>query len=163
MPKTTFPSLETLRTDFSTIQLSESESFYWSAREQTVHFIPTALQSSAGIYQLFHELGHAVKQHSNYTSGIELIRLETEAWEQAKEIALSYQLTIDNNQIESCLDSYRDWLHLRSTCPKCHSISTEVTPNHYRCFNCSQKWQVPKDQRSRHYRLRLTNGLHVTI
>lgn len=157
MQKTTISILDTLRQEYGTaFNFEQSDVYYWSAQNQTVYYDPSRLDSESGIYTLIHELGHALLGHKTFGSGAELLTLEVEAWQKAKEIASKLDISIASEHIEHCLDSYRDWLHRRSTCPTCKTISTEVDENTYRCFNCSQRWTVPTDQRTRCYRLKVS-------
>ena len=158
-PKTTLPNITDIKRRFPQFAFAEHEIFHWSPADRTIYYDQSKLGKPEGIFQLLHELGHALCDHTNYTSGIQLLRIEVEAWEQAKELAGSYDLKISSKQIEQCLDSYRDWLHLRSSCPSCKTIAVETESNHYRCFNCLQHWKVPSSQASRHYRLKLVNQL----
>lgn len=141
--------------DHKQIQFAKSEVFYWSARDNTVFYNPTLLDTLVGIYKLLHETGHALLKHTTFESAPELLSLEVAAWTKAKELASNYDVTVDQDYIESCLDSYRDWLHKRSMCPNCKTASTETADSAYKCFNCSQKWVVSPDQRSRCYRQKL--------
>lgn len=155
MPKASLPSIQTIKNDFPEFTFSKHQVFHWSPVNNTVYYDVDELNSPEGIYQLLHEVGHALCGHKNYTSGIQLLKIESQAWVKAKQLALSYGLKINQKQIERCLDSYRDWLHLRSTCPACQSISIETEANSYHCFNCFQDWKVSPDQRRRHYRIKL--------
>lgn len=157
MQKTSLPKINQLTADFSQFNFEPAKLFYWSASNNTVYYNPKDITKIEGIFRLLHEVGHALLAHKSYESGIELIRLESQAWQKAKKLADTYDLIIDQQQIESCLDSYRDWLHLRSTCPNCQAISTETSVNQYRCFNCGQKWKVPVSQLSKHYRMKQIN------
>jgi hypothetical protein len=159
MPKITLPSISEIKEQFTQFSFAENEIFHWSPKDNCVYYDPNELHRKEGVFQLLHELGHALSGHTNYTSGIQLLKIEAEAWKQAKELAASYGLKISNKQIERCLDSYRDWLYLRSACPNCETVALETEANHYHCFNCMQKWKVPADQRTRHYRLKLVNQL----
>lgn len=152
--KITSPSIAVLREHYPTITFEESDIFYWSPREKTVYFNPQQLKKDAGIFQLLHEIGHALCQHTNYRSGIELMKMEVEAWEKAQEIAKHHNISISEQRIEKCLDSYRDWLHLRSCCPTCRATSVETEENQFQCFNCRQRWSVPENQQTRGYRLK---------
>ncbi len=157
MPKTNLPSISDIKASFPQFNFSEHEVFHWSPQNQTVFYNQIDILERSGIYQLLHEIGHALCSHTNYTSGVTLLKMETQAWTKAQEIAKDYNLKIDPERIERCLDSYRDWLHLRSACPQCQSVSIETSNNQYHCFNCMQKWKVPTDQRSRHYRLKFAS------
>ncbi len=152
MPKTITRDYLQIIKDFGDYTFVDSSEFYWSAIDKTIHFDSRRMDSAEGLYKLVHEIGHAESQHKNFTSGIRLLSLETEAWDKAKEIASTFDISIPEDFIEHSLDSYRDWLHKRSTCPQCKSIGVESGENEYRCFNCSQKWLVSGDQRSRCYR-----------
>lgn len=159
MLKTNLPSITEIKERFSQFSFEEHEVFHWSPQDNCVYYDPNELDKKEGIFQLLHELGHALSGHTTYSSGIQLLKIEAEAWKKAKELASSYSLKIGGKQIERCLDSYRDWLYLRSKCPNCETTALEIDSNQYHCFNCMQKWKVPSDQRTRHYRLKLVNQL----
>ena len=152
MQKTTSLSLSSLRADFPQFAFKAHAVFHWSPSSRTIYFNKDEVTTTGGILQLLHELSHALLNHVTFGSGIELLKMETAAWDKARELAAHYDFTVNEQRIEHCLDSYRDWLHLRSTCPRCKAVATEVKSHHYHCFNCLQQWTVPKDQRSRHYR-----------
>lgn len=157
MQKQSLPSIEQVRLDFPDLKFAESKVFYWSAKDQTIYFNKKQLVRYDGFMKLIHEIGHALCGHKNYTSSIELITLEAEAWQKARLIAKDYSLEIKDELIEQCLDSYRNWLHIRSTCPTCKNVSFETDESIFKCFNCHQTWKVPYNQQTRHYRLKLTS------
>lgn len=155
-PKTNLPSITDIVNRFSQFTFTPHEVFHWSPKENTVYYCAKDLTKPEGIFQLLHEIGHGLAGHTTYESGIQLLKIEAEAWKYAKKIATSYSLTVKTEQIEQCLDSYRDWLYLRSSCPNCRTVAVETSTNHYHCFNCLQKWKSPADQRTRHYRQKQT-------
>ena len=158
MPKTTLPKLSKVVKDFEQLHFKSAKEFYWSARDRCIYYNEELATTEAGFYQLLHEIGHALSGHHHYESGVELVKMEAEAWQQATEIAKQYGLNVPTEKIERCLDSYRDWLHLRSSCPDCGSVAVEIETNSYQCFNCLQKWTVPIDQRTRRYRLKMSRS-----
>ncbi len=141
--------------DFPDFTFLEADEFYWSGKSRQIYVKKAELNSLGGLFQLFHELGHATLGHANFESAIQLLKMESDAWQQAAKIARSYDFEIDSEHIEHSLDTYRDWVHLRSVCPKCQAVGVETEANHYRCFNCRQNWQTPNDQRRRCYRKKL--------
>lgn len=151
-PATKLPSLSTIRNDYSQFSFHSADNFYWSPRENTIYYKEGSLSSGIGFFQLFHELGHACCGHTTFHSGIELLRIEAQAWQKATEIAKLYKIKIEATYIEQALDSYRDWLHQRSICPQCDTVSTETAPHQYHCFSCTQNWSVPDHQQTRRYR-----------
>jgi hypothetical protein len=58
---------------------------------------------------------------------------------------------IDEEHIQNCLDTYRDWLHKRSTCPRCDSHGLQ-TSEQYKCYNCRAVWRVGNERFCRAYR-----------
>lgn len=154
MPKTVLVKIDQLKEDFPTLKFEESDDFYYSAKNKTIFFNNEALGTEIGFIQLLHEIGHALEGHHTFQSGVELVKMESQAWSRAKKIAGEYGLEIPDSLIEQCLDSYRDWLHGRSTCPNCKNTGVESDIGQYHCFNCQQKWVVPLHQRSRCYRLK---------
>jgi hypothetical protein len=155
MPKTSLPSITDIKDRFPQFTFVPHDVFHWSPKDNTIYYNQNNLHEPEGIFQLLHEVGHGLAGHTTYDSGIQLIKIESEAWDHAKKIASSYNLKISSKQIEQCLDSYRDWLYLRSCCPNCSTIAIETKANHYRCFNCLQKWKAPANQQTRPYRLKL--------
>jgi NADH pyrophosphatase NudC (nudix superfamily) len=134
------------------IKFSQGNKFYWSPKEKKITYSPEQLEDE-GKWALLHETGHALLDHSSYSSDYELLKMEIDAWEKAKEIALKLNLDISESHIQECLDSYRDWLFRRSICPTC-GIKTIQKDNssYYSCFNCHSNWQVSPSRFCRSYR-----------
>jgi DnaJ-class molecular chaperone len=40
------------------------------------------------------------------------------------------------------MNSYRDWLHARSTCPVCQATGMETKKSIYTCPACRHQWRV---------------------
>ncbi len=139
------------------ISWQNSDEFCWSPKNQTVHYIKAELSCEVGIWSLLHEAGHAQAKHKNYNSDIDLLMIEVEAWESARLLAAQLKITIDPDHIEDCLDTYRDWLHQRSTCPACGVVSLQEDIKHYSCYNCHTKWSVGLSRFCRSYR-RMNSG-----
>lgn len=96
------------------------------------------------VYGLIHEIAHAKLAHNTFLNDIELIKMEREAWNKACEIAQDkFELKINNDYIEDCLDSYRDWLYRRSLCPRCALSGFQVNDHEYSCPHCLIDWRVP--------------------
>ena len=81
-------------------------------------------------------------RHDTYARDIELLRLERAAWTKAETIATDLGLTISQDTVEDHLDSYRDWLHQRSTCPRCNATGIQIDDQHYSCLECDSVWKV---------------------
>ncbi|HUC89930.1 MAG TPA: hypothetical protein VMR45_03945 [Patescibacteria group bacterium] len=123
----------------------------WSPRINKICYAPDQPNS---ISSLLHELAHATLQHKKYANDIDLLRKEVDAWDEAQKLAAQYGLALDDNHIQNCIDTYRDWLHKRSICPACNNSGIqESDPNSYRCINCSQSWQVSNSRFCRPYRI----------
>lgn len=143
--------LISLSRDFPHLAFVQSTTFSWSSKAQEVFYSIDASDTTA-VWSLLHETGHALLQHSTYHLDFELLQIELEAWQKAKELAEKYGCKIDDDHMEDCLDSYRDWLHKRSVCPSCGTQSVQQNPSEYRCFNCSGTWQVASSRFCRPYR-----------
>lgn len=139
--------------DYPMLDFFPSNTFCWSPKKQQINYIEHQLGQNQGKWTLLHELGHAVAGHNSYKYDIELLNIETTAWVIAKELAETYSIKINQDHIQNCLDSYRDWLHLRSTCPNCSFLNIQVDPNKYQCINCEHFWQVSSKKLCRPYRL----------
>jgi hypothetical protein len=137
MPSTSL--LTKLSADFPTITFQPSAEFFWSPSKAAVHFNDAdPLRDNL----LLHELAHGVLGHQEYSRDVELIAMETAAWEKAQELAPTYDITIDENAVQDHLDTYRDWLHARSLCPKCDATGLQGTTHSYRCLACGHEWRA---------------------
>ncbi len=141
-----------LSTDYPSLTFEAGKAFCWSPRDQKITYKTTA-HGIAASYSLLHEVGHATLKHKRYTLDFELLELEVAAWEQAKQLASAYDITIDEDHIQDCLDSYRDWMYRRSVCPCCtaKTLQQDDQPT-YRCFNCHATWRVAPSRFCRPYR-----------
>jgi len=141
-----------LKRDFPNLTFEPGTTFCWSPSLQHVLYIPTA-KPPRGAWSLLHELSHALLGHLDYQSDFELLKMEVAAWHKAEELATHYDLNINEDHIQKCLNTYRDWLHQRSTCPTCGNKCLQADPKHYRCFNCGATWKVSASRFCRPYRL----------
>lgn len=126
----------------------------WSPADQTITYVVEDSENHT-MWALFHELAHATLKHTTYGLDVELLLMEVAAWEKAKQLALTYGHAIDEDHVQDCLDTYRDWLDQRSTCPVCANNSLQYSSEEYRCFNCQTVWRVSASRFCRPYRLRL--------
>jgi len=142
MAVTTMPSIISLashlQTDFSLFRFTASNEFRWSYSERTI-FYDIASDDTAS---LLHELSHAILNHQTYRRDIELIEMERDAWRRAVILGQKYNVVITTDDIEDSLDTYRDWLHSRSTCPSCKATGIELKRRQYSCIACNVRWNV---------------------
>lgn len=132
--------LRTLRRDFPEFTFESSSKFLWSATKKT---ICVDMEAPYGQVFALHELSHALLGHIGYEKDIELLKLERDAWEYAKSmLAPRYKMDIDDNLIQDNLDTYRTWLHARSSCPACEAIGLQTKDRQYRCLACGHRWRV---------------------
>ena len=89
--------------------------------------------------ELLHELGHATLGHRDFPTDIKRLKMESDAWEQARFYARQYKVEIDEDFIESELDTYRDWLHTKSKCKKCGLTRFQTPDGAYHCPHCDIK------------------------
>lgn len=134
------------------VQFAPGDSFSWSPRTKTITYVRPADEESHTLWTLIHESSHALLEHQGYGYDFELLLLEVEAWDKAKQLAPDFGLDIDTEYIQDCLDTYRDWLHRRSTCPACETISLQISPQEYACYNCRHRWSVSAARFCRPYR-----------
>ncbi|HKU18331.1 MAG TPA: hypothetical protein VJP80_03570 [Candidatus Saccharimonadales bacterium] len=140
-----------LRRDYPSLTFVEGEVLCWSPAEGHI-FYPSD-DSPAALSGLFHELAHAALQHRGYTTDLDLVRKEMLAWQAASRIADSYDVQIDSEHAQDCLDTYRDWVFKRSRCPHCNSSGLQSANLRYACLNCQHTWGVSASRFCRPYRL----------
>ena len=102
-----------------------------------------------------HELGHALCKHKDYTTDVQRIKIEYEAWERAKMVILDYRKKAfaedggvideklaemlpkwDEELVQEKLDTYRDWLHAKSKCKSCGLTRYQTEGGDYHCPRC---------------------------
>ena len=83
-----------------------------------------------------HEISHAICKHKSFRMDVERLKMENQAWEKAKELANEYRVEVDEDLIQKELDTYRDWLHQKSRCPKCGLTRFQTPDSLYHCPRC---------------------------
>lgn len=86
---------------------------------------------------LMHELGHALCHHRSFKTEVGRLKMEVEAWEKARELCPTYGVFVDDELIETELDSYRDWLHQKSRCPECGLTRFQTPDGNFHCPRCN--------------------------
>ena len=138
------------------INYQAADSYYWSPKNNTV-FYQENDQSEVGRWTLLHETCHGLLQHTSYVTDFDLIRLELDAWEEAKVLAKSFNINIDEDHVQDCLDSYRDWQYKRSICPHCNLGGIQTDAKTYTCIFCERSWTVSKERFFRPYRKKVAS------
>lgn len=160
-------TLKQLKRHFPELSFVPGERFCWSPETGEIFYKPLAPsdKSTASaapqepIWSLLHETGHALLGHQNYRADFQLIRLEMAAWAKARELATDFGIKIDEDHIQDCLDTYRDWLYKRSICPECRTKALQQSDYaHYRCHNCRAVWRVTPSRFARAYRSTVPAG-----
>lgn len=140
--------------DFPGYSFVLRDKFYWSSTENTIFY--RQVKNTDDISLLLHELAHAELGHTDFAYDIELIKIETGAWNYAKNnLATKYEIEINEDCMEDSLDSYRFWLHKRSQCPECLQNGLQTNQNAYSCINCRHSWRVNNSRLCRLRRVRL--------
>lgn len=140
-----------LKHDFTDVKFIKASRDYWSPRNNTVFYNPDQPLQKASC-SLLHELSHANLGHSSYGSDFELLQMEAAAWGLAERLGKKYGVKIKQGHIQKCLNTYRDWVHMRSSCPACNSKGNQVNETTYRCMNCGKNWTVTSSRFNRPYR-----------
>lgn len=144
--------LANLKTTYPHLSFVEGEQFSWSPKTRTVTY-RLKRQKYPAEWSLLHEVAHGLLEHHSYQTDFELLLLEVAAWEKAKDLAREYDLVIDDDHVQDCIDTYRDWLYQRSACPDCGGTSLQYNAVTYKCFACETAWTVTASRFCRPYRL----------
>ena len=129
-----------LANDYPQFQFKEAQDFSYQSSSRTISYNP--LTNSAETL-LLHELAHALLNHIDYHFDIELLKMETDAWHYAKTVlAPKYKLKLDLGLVDETLETYRNWIFERSSCPKCGSVGHQKKDNTYTCLECGTVWKV---------------------
>ncbi|MBR3324210.1 hypothetical protein IKG24_01580 [Candidatus Saccharibacteria bacterium] len=85
---------------------------------------------------LLHEIGHALCGRWTFRTEVERLKIEVLAWEEAKKLATSYKIAIDEELIEDELNTYRDFLHQKSRCHSCGLTRFQTPDGVFHCPKC---------------------------
>ena len=138
MPSTT-SIIQNLKNKYPQFIFSPSDNFCWSYSDNTIFY-----NEKLPNFNLFilHELAHAILQHNSYDRDIQLVTMERQAWDYTIELAKLFKIKAPESIIQSNIDSYRDWMHSRSTCPKCTATGLQINKKNYKCPACNHTWMV---------------------
>lgn len=139
-----------LKRDNPNFLFSPGQAHCWSPEQGQILYEDS--KKSHNVEGLLHELGHARMGHNGYSSDMELLQKEVEAWQEAIRLAKLYGVTFDEDHIQDCLDTYREWVYKRSMCPQCLSTGAQKDEIHYHCLNCGHSWRVTASRFCRPYR-----------
>ena len=142
-----------LRADYPGLTFAPDTVAHWSPQANQISY--TSDSDDESIWGTLHELGHALLSHQSYTTDVSLLEKEVSAWAKAETLARRYDITIDEAHIQNCLDTYRNWLHQRSSCPACRAQGAQSADKRYSCINCKTTWQVSTARFCRAYRRRV--------
>ena len=123
--------LEKLRVDFPELRFLPGRKFMFRYPKKVVL---GPVEPSSELLLLL-EVGHAVLEHKDFRTDVERLKMESLAWEKARELAKKYEVEFDEEFAEGELDSYRDWLHKKSRCPKC-GLTRFQDADGYHCPMC---------------------------
>ena len=142
--------VKTFSSNYPNIKFAPGERFSWSPSNSTIYYVDSnnntgndatsSEESSPAL--LVHELGHALLGHASYQRDVELVGMEAAAWEEARKIAKSHGIDISDDDVQDHLDTYREWLHSRSTCPNCTANGFQTGKLTYSCPACTHNWRV---------------------
>lgn len=145
--------LQSVKAAYPALEFIQGDAFSWSPKDRTVTYAHRGSDETPAEWSLLHELAHALLDHQTYETDFELLLLEATAWHKAKALGVEYDIAIDEEHIQDCLDTYRDWLYQRSCCPSCTNTSLQQDAVTYKCFNCGASWTVTSSRFCRPYRL----------
>ncbi|MEI6228611.1 MAG: hypothetical protein WCP11_01145 [Candidatus Saccharibacteria bacterium] len=138
MPSTT-SILQNLKNRYPQFKFEASDDFRWSPSDNVIFY--NEKSPDLAVF-LLHELSHALLGHNQYERDIQLITMERQAWDHTSKLAESFDVKVNDNIVQSALDSYRDWMHSRSTCPSCQAAGLQTAPDSYKCLSCNNIWRV---------------------
>ena len=126
------------------LQQDYPELTFTLGQRETFHPPKTIIYTShANPLLLLHELGHYIIHRTNFSSDIELIQIESLAWNEAKKLSAQYGIEWDEDFAQDHLDSYRDYLYTASLCPDCNITGYQDDKGDYHCPLCNKHWPSP--------------------
>ena len=124
--------LAKIRSDFPEIKFRQGRKFAYRP-PRTVIVGPKEPRDEL---LLLHELGHALSGHCVFLTDAMRLKMEREAWEKARELASKYGVEFNEAAAEAELDTYREWLHQKSSCHNCGLTRYQTPDGVYHCPRC---------------------------
>ncbi len=135
-----------IQSEYPEYTFVSSSNYAWNPNTKSIYYQETFTSLIEHLHSLLHELSHALLDHTSFSSDIKLIKMERDAWGLTKKLLVKYNQDINQDHIETCLDSYRDWIYARSKCPQCSHVGVETSSNVYGCVFCPIRWKVPESR-----------------
>lgn len=89
---------------------------------------------------LLHETAHALLGHFSFSTELERLTIERDAWEKTRSLCADFALPFDEEFAEANLDTYRDWLHQKTLCKTCGLTCLEVDSESLYCPFCQKRF-----------------------
>lgn len=124
--------LQRLREDYPGLRFIEGSKFAFRPPRTIVLGPPEPFSELLAL----HEVSHAILKHRTFRMDVERLRMESEAWEKAQELASRYGIEANEDLIQDELDTYRDWLHNKSKCRSCGLTRYQTPDGAYHCPRC---------------------------
>lgn len=137
--------IEKLKAIYPEINFLPAERYSFISHKNTITYLDSD-DNTHGHHSLLHELAHAILGHKHYKNDISLLKIERDAWALTKKLLDEHGINIDKEHIEDCLDTYRDWIYKRASCPRCSHIGYQTSKNAYDCVYCAISWRVPESR-----------------
>ena len=122
--------LARVRNDYPEIRIIRGKRFAFRPPKTVVY------EENGSSLLLLHELGHALSKRFTFNTEIERLKIEVLAWKKARELCVLYGVDIDEELIESELNTYRDFLHQKSRCPSCGLTRFQTPDGVFHCPRC---------------------------
>lgn len=144
--------LTNIRQDHPDLKFVSASIFSWNPKTKELSYMTPKKGDDDFSSKLLHELAHAKLNHSDFKSDVELLKIESSAWELASRLATDYGVKLSTKEQTESLQSYIDWASSRSKCPVCTKNGLQNTQTEFICPNCSNNWKISRSRFKRTYR-----------
>lgn len=124
--------LERLRQDYPGLRFRDGAKFAFRPPKTIILGPPEPFSELLTL----HEVSHAILGHKDFKMDVTRLKMETEAWQKARELANYYDIEVNEELIQEELDTYRNWLHKKSRCPQCGLTRYQTPDSLYHCPRC---------------------------
>ncbi len=92
-------------------------------------------------FLLLHELAHALLGHFSFSTSLERLKIERDAWEKTRSLCAEYKIPFDESLAEAELNTYRDWVHQKTLCKCCGLSCLELNSESLYCPFCQKTYK----------------------
>lgn len=130
--------LEKIKSSYPDFSFREGRKFLFRP-QKSIFYLP---ENTNFPLLLLHETSHALLKHFSFSTPLERLQIERDAWEKTRLLCKYFSIPFDSDFAESELDSYRNWTHKKTLCKTCGTTCLSVNSESLFCPLCQKTFSI---------------------